>query len=157
MAEPPVAETTPQEEAGFMNGCSASFASFAAAFLWDVLYKRRRQPNLKTGVLGNVREILVRGQHCQVVANAQLRQKRVDRPDLHALSAAAVPQLRRIDVIVAIRHDERQRGKAIDDLGAALGPEKPCSNSCRTSPVVRSVSPLSRARTSIPTSAPPSG
>ena len=33
-----------------------------------------------------------------------------------------VPQLRRIDVIVAIRYDQRQRGKALDDLGPAFGP-----------------------------------
>jgi hypothetical protein len=49
-------------------------------------------------------------------------EKRVDRPDLHALSAAVVPQLGRIDVIVAVRHDEGQRRKALDDLGPALGP-----------------------------------
>jgi len=72
-------------------------------------------------VLGDVREIVVGGQHRQLVAQAQLRQKRVDGPDLHALSAAAVPQLGRVDVIVAIRHDERQRRKAFDDLGSAFG------------------------------------
>jgi hypothetical protein len=49
-------------------------------------------------------------------------EKRVDRPDLHALSAAVVPQLRRLNVIVAIRHDQRQRRKAIDDLGPTLRP-----------------------------------
>ncbi len=73
-------------------------------------------------MLGSVLKILVGGQHREIVAYAQLRQKRVDRSDLHALSAAAVPQLRRLDVIVAVRHHERQRGEAIDDLRPALGP-----------------------------------
>ena len=68
-----------------------------------------------------MREILVGGQHREVVAHAQLRQKRVDRPDLHALSAAVISQFRRMDVIVAIRDDERQRRKALDELGPAFG------------------------------------
>src|SRR5215216_5642578 len=86
-----------------------------ASSLW---LRRKLQP----GMLGDLREILVGGQHCQVVADAQLRQKRVDRPDLHAFSAAVIPQLRRINVIVAIWYDKRQRRKALDDLGPALGP-----------------------------------
>src|SRR4051812_12437362 len=79
----------------------------------------RLRPKLQPRVLGDAREILVGGQHREVMANAQLRQKRVDRPDLDALSAAVIPQLRRINVIVTIRHDERQRRKALQYLGPA--------------------------------------
>ena len=82
------------------------------------------ETDLQPGVLGNVREILVGGQHREVVADAKLRQKSIDRSDLHALSATVVPQLRRLDVIVAIRHDERQRGKGLDDLRPVLGPDE---------------------------------
>lgn len=75
-------------------------------------------------MFGDAFEILIGGQHGHIVAYAQLRQKRVDRRDLHAISAAMVSQLRRIDMIVAIRNDEGQGGKALDNPGTAFRPGK---------------------------------
>jgi hypothetical protein len=44
-------------------------------------------------------EIAVRREHRELVTDAQLRQERVDRPDLQAPSAAGVPQIGCVDVI----------------------------------------------------------
>ena len=55
---------------------------------------------------------------------AQLSQQRIDRSDLHAMSAAMISQLRRIDVIVAIWRQQRHRGKSIQNLVAGLWPEE---------------------------------
>lgn len=80
-----------------------------------------RRPNLQCCMFCNMAEILIGCQHCQVIAQAELRQQRVDRPDLHTFAAALIAQFRRMNVVVAIRHDQRQGGKPLDDLVPALG------------------------------------
>jgi len=52
------------------------------------------------------------------MANAELRQQSIDRANLNAGATTNVPQLRRADVILAIRHKERHRGKSIQNLRA---------------------------------------
>jgi len=68
----------------------------------------------------NVTEILVRRQHRQVMADAQLSQERIDCSDLHAISPAAIPERRRRDVIVAVRHEQRDGRKPVKNLIAGL-------------------------------------
>ena len=52
-------------------------------------------------------EVSIRRQQCQLVANAQLAQERVDRPDLHPRPPANVANIRGINVVLPIRHQER--------------------------------------------------
>lgn len=61
------------------------------------------------------REVLVAGQHCQVVAQAKLRKERVDRPDPHPGAAALVPQVRGGDMIRAVGSQQRYRRKSFND------------------------------------------
>jgi len=50
------------------------------------------------------------------MTNAELRDHGVDRADLQAGAAAAIAQLRSVDVILPIRADQWQGGKAFDDV-----------------------------------------
>jgi hypothetical protein len=56
-------------------------------------------------------EIIVAGEHRQVMANAQLCQQRIDRSDSHTTASAAIAQLRRMNVILAIGHQQGDRRK----------------------------------------------
>ena len=47
--------------------------------------------------------------------DAELSENRIDRPDLHASPASTISDLRCLEVIVAIRRHEGQRGEARDD------------------------------------------
>lgn len=47
------------------------------------------------------------------MTNAQLREKRIDCPDLYASAAATVAQIRCSDVIVAIRNEQGHCGEAV--------------------------------------------
>jgi hypothetical protein len=49
-------------------------------------------------------EVVVGRKHHQVVADTELREQGVDRPELQPGAAAAVAKLRSVDVIAAIRH-----------------------------------------------------
>ena len=66
-------------------------------------------------MLCDARKIMVGGEHGQVMAQAQLRQQRIDGSDLHARSPALVAQACGPDMVFAIRCDERQRGKPLHD------------------------------------------
>lgn len=65
-------------------------------------------------------EVLICRQHREIMADAQLGQQRIDRAHLHASSPAAIPQFRRLDMIVAIRHQQGDRRKTVQKLIAAL-------------------------------------
>jgi hypothetical protein len=60
-----------------------------------------------------------REQH-QFVPNTELREKRIDRADLTAVSAACVAKLRGFDVIAPLRGDEGQHRKPLHDPIAGL-------------------------------------
>jgi len=75
-------------------------------------------------VTGDPREVRVCRQQCELVADAERGQERVDRPDLHAASPATVADLRSPDVVRAIRNEERQRREALDDAVALPRPMK---------------------------------
>ena len=65
-----------------------------------------------------MREVRVRGEHRQLVADAKLRQECVNRANLNTTSPADIPQLGGADMILAVWHQERQRGKSFDDCVA---------------------------------------
>ena len=73
---------------------------------------------------GDPREVRVRRQQCELVADAERGQERVDRPDLHAAAPATVTDLRRSNVVRAIGKEERQRREALDDAVALPWPMK---------------------------------
>jgi hypothetical protein len=50
------------------------------------------------------------------VANAQLRQERIDRANLNAMTAARVAKRRGFDVIGSIGHEEGKCGEPIQNL-----------------------------------------
>ncbi len=60
-------------------------------------------------------EVPVRRQHHQLVADAQLRQQRVDGLDLDTMTLAPIANHRSVDVVVPIRVHERKGGKAKND------------------------------------------
>ena len=65
---------------------------------------------------GDVLEVMVGTQHDELVSNAELCEERVDRADLQAAAATVVAKVGRSCVILALRHDQRQRSESIDDL-----------------------------------------
>lgn len=65
-------------------------------------------------------EILVGGQQGQVVPNAQSREQSIDRSNLDAAAPAVIPQRCRFDVVLAVRLEQWQRGKAVQDCVAVL-------------------------------------
>ena len=73
---------------------------------------------------GDATEILVGGQHRQLMTDAELREQRVDRADLHAGATAAVAQFRRVDVILPVRAEERKNREPVDDIAARAGSRK---------------------------------
>jgi hypothetical protein len=54
--------------------------------------------------------------------DAELREQRIDCPDLKSFASALVPKLGSCDVISAIRRDERECGKPLDDQASGLRP-----------------------------------
>lgn len=88
---------------------------------------------------GDPYKISVVGKHGQIVAQAELGQQGIDYPDLNTPVLAAVSQVRCPDVIVAVRHHERHRGKMVQYLLTRLRARKTlqdflkdetCRNNC---------------------------
>ena len=65
-------------------------------------------------------EITVRGEHHEIVTEAQPNEKGVDRLELHAFAPANVPDLGRHNVVFTIRHDHGQRCEPLYDRVASL-------------------------------------
>jgi len=70
------------------------------------------------------REVLVGGEHHQAVADAQLSEQHLDRPDLDSISAAGTSYLGRPDMVGSVGDEQRERSEAIDDIVAGLGPSE---------------------------------
>ena len=66
-------------------------------------------------------EVPVGTEHHQVVSDAELREERIDRSDLKAAATAFIAKVRGRDVVLALRHDEWQRGEPFEDLRSRLG------------------------------------
>lgn len=61
-------------------------------------------------------EISIARQHQQAVVDAQLRQERIDRANLNAVTTAPVAKPRGFDVIGSIGHEEGKCGEPIENL-----------------------------------------
>jgi hypothetical protein len=61
-------------------------------------------------------KIVVHREHRQIVAEAKLREQRINGSDLEACAVATVPQVRSFDVVRAIRNYERNSVESIQDL-----------------------------------------
>ncbi len=68
----------------------------------------------------HVAEILISRQQCQIMPHAQLRQQRIDGPDLNATGSTQISQSSGGNVILAVRHDQRKGREAIDHLIAGF-------------------------------------
>jgi hypothetical protein len=55
-------------------------------------------------MIGDTPEVYVGCQHRKIVADAQMRQQRIDRSHLYAVSSTVILQLSRANMVVAIRH-----------------------------------------------------
>lgn len=77
-------------------------------------------PEAQRCVSRHVLEVPVGAEHREVVAQAELCQENVDGPDLHSVPSAGRAQVRRGDVVVPVRHEERQRRKPFQDRLARL-------------------------------------
>ena len=65
---------------------------------------------------GGKHKVLVGRQQRQLVAYAELSEQGIDGSHLHARPAAGIADSRRANVIFPVWLDERQGGKALDDL-----------------------------------------
>jgi hypothetical protein len=63
-------------------------------------------------------KIRIGREHRQIMPDAKLRQQGIDRTDLDTASPASVSQCGRVDVIAAVRGQERQSGEPRNDLFA---------------------------------------
>lgn len=81
-------------------------------------------------------EIVVRAQHDEFIAYAELCEERINRPDLKATAATIVAKVCRSGVIFALGHDQRQRCESLENLFSSLGAIEPLQDflkdqSCR--------------------------
>jgi len=61
-------------------------------------------------------KIPITRKHQQAVADAQLRQERIDRANLNAMTTAVIAKRRGFGVIGSIRHEEGKCGEPIQNL-----------------------------------------
>lgn len=81
-------------------------------------------PQLERRNPGRSDEVMIGRQQGQLVADAELREQRVNRSDLQSAPPAGIAQLRCRDMIVPVRSEERERREALDDQPASLGSGK---------------------------------
>jgi hypothetical protein len=60
----------------------------------------------------HVTEIIVAGEHCQVMTDAQLGEDSVDGSDLNTGAPASIPEISSFDVVLPFRRDQRDRRKS---------------------------------------------
>lgn len=72
-------------------------------------------------MLRGVYEVLISAQQNNLVPDAELRDERVDRTNLHARPTARVSKTRRGNMVFAVRLDQRKRREALDYLRTCLG------------------------------------
>lgn len=85
---------------------------------------RSGTPDLERRVPRDVLEVLVGAEKSQNVPDAQLRNQRIDCPNLNTHSTTRVSQRRSLDVIISVRNQEWHGGKPLENLGACLGPSE---------------------------------
>ena len=72
-------------------------------------------PHLQRHMRGRVTEVLIRSQQDQLVSNRELSQEGIDRPYLNTIAPAAVANLGRFDMVVAVGRDRWQRRETMQD------------------------------------------
>jgi len=75
-------------------------------------------------MLRSVCKVLIGAQQDKLVADAEMRDERVDRPDLHAGPSARVSDACRANMVFAVWLDQCERREPLDDLRACLGARK---------------------------------
>ena len=95
---------------------------------------RGSRPESKDAVSGNVAKVFVGGQHCQIVAEAELREQCVDRADLNPSAAALVSQLSRVHMVAPVGNEKRQRGEPLKNLRAIFGSAEPLQRLLQNQP-----------------------
>jgi len=68
-----------------------------------------------------MRKVLVHCEQRYLVPDAELCEQCINGADLDSRPTASVAQSRCVDVVISIRLEERQRRKALDNLGLRLG------------------------------------
>ena len=79
-------------------------------------------------MLCNTSEIAVGREELQFVANAQLREDRIDGSDLESPSPRAIPNLRGFKVVVTVGRNKRKSSEPGDDCLLCAGPMEPLEN-----------------------------
>lgn len=72
-----------------------------------------------------MREVFVRAEKRQIVPDGKLREKSINRPHLDTRLATLISDGCSSDVVVPIRLQQRQGGKALDDLSLGHGAREP--------------------------------
>ena len=70
-----------------------------------------RLPEAQGAMVRDALEVIVAGEHQQVMTDAQLSKERIDCAYLYAMAPTSIAQFRRINVILSVWHQERQRRK----------------------------------------------
>ena len=66
-------------------------------------------------------EVRIRGEHRQLESNGESGEQCIDRSDLESASSASIPEIRGLDVVVAIRTQKGQGAESVDDRVACAG------------------------------------
>ena len=72
-------------------------------------------------MLRSVHEVLIGAQKNEVMPDAELRNQRIDCSDLHTRPATGISQSCRSHIVFAVRLNQCQRRKPLDDLLTGLG------------------------------------
>jgi len=75
-----------------------------------------RRPKPECDVFGRSHEIAIRGQQRQIVPATELNEQRINRADLHSATTARISHLCRLDVILPVRLQERNRHEPFHEL-----------------------------------------
>lgn len=81
-----------------------------------------------------VLKVLIGAEECQAVPDAQLGDQRVNCSKLNSSATARVAQCGGLDVIIAIRNQERHSGKPLENLGMRLGSREPLQQLLKNEP-----------------------
>jgi hypothetical protein len=66
-------------------------------------------------------EVRICGEHRQPESDGESGEQCIDRSDLQSASSASIPEIRRRNVVVAIRTEKGQGGESVDDRVACAG------------------------------------
>jgi hypothetical protein len=80
-------------------------------------------PEPQGAMVCDTRKILIARQHQQAVADAQLRQERIDRANLNAMTTARVAKRRGFNMIGSVGHEEGKCGEPLQNLTSLLPTE----------------------------------